>query len=166
MKKTHLVLLIIMMVISFSQSAKAQSWTLSGQITAWHEQNTDKDIFGFSPNVRYNINKKWAVGTSVGYFYESNPSCNVITFAPYTRFTYFRKDIISLYLDGSVGFAFLDKNGFKAGINPGIVVKISKNVALSAQLGFIGYKDNYFGDGYGISFKTADLGFCVSYTFN
>ncbi|MDD4820510.1 MAG: outer membrane beta-barrel protein [Flavobacteriales bacterium] len=166
MKKTHLLALIAILSFMFSFNANAQSWTVSGEFSFWHEKGNDNNSFGIGPNLRYNFNKHWALGSSIGYYNESNPSSNILTFCPYARFTYFRKDILFLYLDGGIGLAFLDEKGFKAGINPGVGIKMGGNFALSAKLGFIGYKENYFGDGYGLSFKSSDLTMCLSYTFN
>ena len=60
------------------------------------------------PEIGYNINENWAIGTTVG-FGKGNPvsiegeSRNYVTVEPYARYTFVRSKLINLFDDG--GFA-------------------------------------------------------------
>ncbi|MCM1151479.1 MAG: porin family protein [Alistipes sp.] len=161
-----------------------KGWWIGGEVGLWH--STDAEDWGtvsvaLSPEIGYDFNKRWGLGVAIGYAYASTETAepgydgyikaNVFLFNPYARWKYYNPGRVSLFLDGGIGVAGGDMDGFKIGIQPGVAVRINKHVRFQAHLGFLGYCTNYFNDGtddsqgFGFRFSSSDLklGFC--YTF-
>jgi hypothetical protein len=112
------------------------------------------------------------VGVALGYEYlkvKDGGSANVFTASPYARYKYYNKGILSLFLDGGVGFACCDHEGFQAGITPGLSVKINEHFSFLTQVGFLGYRKDYFnggsGEAFGLKLSSSDLKFGFYYKF-
>lgn len=136
--------------------------------------NNKSDIsssnFTIAPEIGYDINSKWSVAGAIGFEYASIESRNASVFViePYARYKYFNKGSFSLFVDGGIGIAMGDDNGFKIGVMPGLAYKVSERFSLLASFGFLGYKNDYYnngGDGFGFSFKSSDLRFGMYYSF-
>ena len=56
-------------------------------------------------------------------------------------------------------------NGFEIGLKPGIAIKLNQHFSLVAKCGFLGYKDDYMGNGFGFSASSEDLTFGFHYEF-
>lgn len=126
-------------------------------IDAWSSQKNAGDrsetTFSILPEVGYNLNDEWAVGTVIGYVSDKwnriNGSESAFTFNPYARYTYLKAGKVSLFVDGGVDFTTASKadwNELAIGLKPGLAVSLSDNISFVSHLGFIGY-DVYNPDG-------------------
>jgi len=127
-------------------------------INAWSSQKNAGDrsetTFTILPEVGYNLNDEWAVGTVIGYVSDKWAGVNGIsesafTFNPYARYTYLKAGKVSLFVDGGVDFTTASKadwNELAIGLKPGLAVSLSDNISFVSHLGFIGY-DVYNPDG-------------------
>lgn len=116
---------------------------------------SDKTTFKILPEVGYNINKNWAVGTVLGYedgsFSMLGRSSSLAGYvkafeiAPYARYTFVRSKLVNLFVDGGFGFAAgsasnVDFTAFRVGFQPGLAVNLNKNFSLVTKVGFLGYE--------------------------
>ena len=120
-------------------------------INAWSSQKNAGDrsetTFTILPEVGYNLNDEWAVGTVIGYVSDKWTGVNGIsesafTFNPYARYTYLKAGKVSLFVDGGVDFTTASKadwNELAIGLEPGVAVSLSDNISFVSHLGFIGY---------------------------
>lgn len=120
-------------------------------IDAWSSQKNAGDrsetTFTILPEVGYNLNDEWAVGTVIGYVSDKWTGVNGIsesafTFNPYARYTYLKAGKVSLFVDGGVDFTTASKadwNELAIGLKPGLAVSLSDNISFVSHLGFIGY---------------------------
>lgn len=127
-------------------------------IDAWSSQKNAGDrsetTFTILPEVGYNLNDEWAVGTVIGYVSDKWTGVNGIsesafTFNPYARYTYLKAGKVSFFVDGGVDFTTASKadwNELAIGLKPGLAVSLSDNISFVSHLGFIGY-DVYNPDG-------------------
>ena len=156
MKKIIIVLLAAAASFTAADKASAQEkglW-IGGKLGYWHDktEGVTTDSFSIAPEAGYDFNKRWSVGVALGYEYlkvKDGGSANVFTASPYARYKYYNKGILSLFLDGGVGFACCDHEGFQAGITPGLSVKINEHFSFLTQVGFLGYRKDYFNGGSG-----------------
>ena len=159
MKKIIIVLLAAAASFTAANKASAQEkglW-IGGKLGYWHDktEGVKTDSFSIAPEAGYDFNKRWSVGVALGYEYlkvKDGGSANVFTASPYARYKYYNKGILSLFLDGGVGFACCDHEGFQAGITPGLSVKINEHFSFLTQVGFLGYRKDYFNGGSGEAF--------------
>ena len=147
---------------------------IGGKLGYWHDktEGVKTDSFSIAPEAGYDFNKRWSVGVALGYEYlkvKDGGSANVFTASPYARYKYYNKGILSLFLDGGVGFACCDHEGFQAGITPGLSVKINEHFSFLTQVGFLGYRKDYFnggsGEAFGLKLSSSDLKFGFYYKF-
>lgn len=120
-------------------------------INAWSSQKNAGDrsetTFKIMPEIGYNINDAWAVGTVIGY--ESDKwqgvegvSENAFTIAPYARYTFAKCGKVNFFIDGGVGFTTASKadwTEFSVGLKPGLAVALSDKVSFVSHFGFFGY---------------------------
>ena len=176
MKKIIIVLLAAAASFTAANKASAQEkglW-IGGKLGYWHDktEGVKTDSFSIAPEAGYDFNKRWSVGVALGYEYlkvKDGGSANVFTASPYARYKYYNKGILSLFLDGGVGFACCDHEGFQAGITPGLSVKINEHFSFLTQVGFLGYRKDYFnggsGEAFGLKLSSSDLKFGFYYKF-
>ena len=120
-------------------------------INAWSSQKNAGDrsetTFKILPEIGYNINDAWAIGTVIGY--ESNKwsgidgiSESAFTIAPYARYTFAKTGKVSFFVDGGLDFVTAkdaDFNAFQVGLKPGLAVALSDKVRFVSHIGFLGY---------------------------
>ena len=176
MKKIIIVLLAAAASFTAANKASAQEkglW-IGGKLGYWHDktEGVKTDSFSIAPEAGYDFNKRWSVGVALGYEYlkvKDGGSANVFTASPYARYKYYNKGILSLFLDGGVGFACCDHEGFQAGITPGLSVKINEHFSFLTLVGFLGYRKDYFnggsGEAFGLKLSSSDLKFGFYYKF-
>lgn len=126
----------------------------SVSMNAWSSQKNNvvfgdksETTFKIMPEIGYNLNDEWAIGTVIGY--ESNKwtgvdgmSESAFTVAPYARYTYLKAGKVNLFVDGGVGFKSASKadwTEFTAGLTPGLAVNLTDNISFVSHIGFIGY---------------------------
>ena len=166
MKKIVLSLVIMFAVIA--ANAQESKWFATGSFRLWHDNEAAETLFSVIPEVGYNFNEKWAVGLEVGYSHEG--SYDELIFSPFARFTYYRNNLVSLFVDGNIGYCGdFDINGVEIGLKPGIALNLNKHFSLQAKFGFLGYRNDYEGklsDGFGIDLNPANaLSFGIHYEF-
>lgn len=147
---------------------------------AWSNQKAIGDrsetVFKILPEVGYNLNDEWAIGTVIGY--ESNKwngsHESAFTFNPYARYTFANLGKVNLFVDGGVDFTSYtkgDQTDLGIGFKPGLAVNLTDNLSFVSHVGFIGYKTwNPDGDDnntnmFGLDLSGANLTFGLYYNF-
>ena len=177
MKKFFVLFLVAMATLTV---AKAQVYV--GGTVGFASSKADSDAstetsFKIMPEVGYNLSDKWAIGTTLGY---ADGSINLaglnfgdaklFTIAPYVRYTFFKSNLVNLFLDGGVGYSNLKVNDVKSdvleiAIKPGLAVNLSENVSLVAKYGFLGYEKFEDASNFGLNLNGNALSFGFYYSF-
>lgn len=102
------------------------------------------------PEIGYNINNDWAIGTVIGWG-KGNPvsiengatAAKYFTVQPYVRYTPVKTKYVNLFLDGGFGYTHFNGAGnqWEFGVKPGIAVNLNQKVSFVAHIGFLGYKE-------------------------
>jgi len=166
-------LLILVCVIT---SANAQVY-IGGSVSAWVDENKKDETttLEFLPEVGFLINDRWSLGTVLGYTQkevDGTKTYETFEFAPYARFSYYRFDLVRLFVDA--GFSLYSSKSGKAerettygiGLKPGVALDLSDRISLIAKFGFLGYRqynDNHDAAGFNINGNSLSLG--VFYAF-
>lgn len=120
-------------------------------INAWNSQKNAGDksetTFKILPEIGYNINDAWAIGTVIGYEQDKwtgveGISENAFTIAPYARYTFANCGKVNFFVDGGFGFktaSDADWTEFNVGLKPGLSVALSDHVSFVSHVGFLGY---------------------------
>ncbi|MDH6310221.1 long-subunit fatty acid transport protein [Dysgonomonas sp. PFB1-18] len=95
---------------------------------------------------------------------------------PFVRYSFLKGDIGSMFIDGGVGYMYSKTKGsdtknhdLEIGFRPGVAVKVSDRLSLSAKYGFLGYEYSKEGNakrntfGFDFDFSQALVG--VSFIF-
>lgn len=138
-------------------SASAQVY-LGGNLGIASTKVNDGDnvtTYAVLPEIGYNINNTWAIGTVVG-FGKGNPvniegeSRNYVTVQPYVRGTFFHSKYVNLFVDGGFGYTHYNHAGenhgssineWQVGLKPGLAINLNPKFSFVAHVGFLGYKD-------------------------
>lgn len=150
---------------------------------AWSSQKLAGDksetVFKLMPEIGYNINNEWAIGTVIGYQNDKFNGVNGVsesafTIAPYARYTFSKLGKVNLFVDGGVGFTSASKADWtelEVGFKPGLAVNLTDNLSFVSHIGFIGY-DLLNPDGddnnismFGLSLDATDISFGLYYSF-
>ena len=139
-------------------------------INAWNSQKNAGDrsetTFKILPEIGYNINDSWAVGTVIGYESDkwqgvAGVSESAFSFAPYARYTFAKCGKVNFFIDGGLGFttaSVADWTEVQVGFKPGLSVALSDKVSFVSHFGFLGYDTlNPDGDDNNISKFGLDL---------
>ena len=147
-------ILMTLVAVAMATTMNAQ-WYVGGGVglaTSSYDGNSTT-IWSILPEVGYNINDKWAVGTVIGYGesrikIKDGGKEKVKTFqvAPYARYTFVKWEKVNLFLDGTVGYkhenaAGVKTNTFGIGVKPGIAVNLNSHLSFVAHVGFLGYEN-------------------------
>lgn len=164
-------------------AASAQAY-VGGTVGAWRDNSEKMTQIAIMPEVGYNLNNKFAVGTTIGWEYrhKTDINTNLFQFNPYARYTFFKSGIVGIFCDGTVGFG-VGKTSYKdydsdtactwqIGFKPGVSLALSDRFSVVAHLGLIGYKganDAAKASGYheewGLHLTGNDLSFGFYYNF-
>lgn len=177
MKK--IILFFALTVISLT--SYAQKFEIAGTANFWRNTDKNNTSFEVAPELTYELTEKWGIGASVSYGQEREndefvSTYKVFTFAPYARYTYFDKEIISLFIDGGVGLSKVKsemgnesetRTGFEAGLKPGIAIKVAERFKFISKIGFLGYKKNYpqAGKAFGLNLSGENIAVGFAYMF-
>lgn len=155
---------------------------------AWSSQKNAGDksetAFKIMPEIGYNLNEEWAIGTVIGYQNDKFngvqfnnvyvPSESAFSVAPYVRYTYATPGKVKLFVDGGFGFTSATKADWTeitVGFAPGIAVSLTDNLSFVSHLGFIGW-DQYNPDGndnnvskFGLNLDASNITFGLYYNF-
>ena len=155
---------------------------------AWESQKLVGDksetVFKLLPEIGYNLNDEWAIGTVIGY--QSNkfsgieydrfgaPSESAFTFNPYVRYTFAKLGKVNLFVDGGVDFTTAsdyDWNSVGIGLKPGLAVNLTDKLSFVSHVGFLGWEqfnpdgdDNNISE-FGIDLSGANLTFGLYFSF-
>lgn len=131
--------------------ASAQTYLGGGfSFSSTDVSGEDKSItqITLAPEIGYNLDNKWAIGLGVGYTYaKQESSYNIISVAPYVRYTVAKTGIVSFFIDGEFQFASAkpeegdSSTGWSLGLKPGVRFDITKKIFATASVGFLGYQD-------------------------
>ena len=123
---------ILSVMVSFVALVASAQVYVGGSFTFAHDGESKVNIFEIAPEVGYSFNDMWGIGGEIAFSHmnpEAGSNLNAFSINPYARFTYLRKGIMSLFLDGSLGFStakYKDygdaENGVKIGIEPGVAI--------------------------------------------
>lgn len=164
-------------------TASAQVY-VGGEVGFWRNYSDNHTMFSINPEVGYNLDENWAIGTTIGYNYNylEGAKINAFEVAPYARYTYAKFDAVSLFLDGGFGFQTYKvkpshgkssdaQNGWYVGIKPGVKVDLTSKLSFVAHVGFLGYMDSddnqsaWGEDGFGVKLNGNNLQFGLYYNF-
>lgn len=130
----------------------------SGNVSLFNESvRATTNSFTILPELGYNFNNRWAIGTTIGYEYKHfngfDTDSHMFEFNPYARFTFFRtsNNLVQLFVDGGagIGLGSIDygddydaKTGviWNVGFRPGVAFNFTDSFSMVAHLGFIGYE--------------------------
>lgn len=181
MKKIVVTLVVILMTIG----ANAQVY-VGGSLGFGSGKGSTKDFesdiksttFKILPEIGYELNENWSIGTVIGYEYSKldDSKINTFTVAPYARYSFFKSDLVRLFVDGGFGFSTAKikdnddaLNSWNVGLKPGLAIKLSDNFCLVAKYGFLGYDCSKYGEvkahNFGLNFDTDELNFGFHYIF-
>ena len=165
-------------------SVNAQVY-LGGSVAfeAWSSQKNVGDksepVFKIMPEIGYNLNEEWAIGTVIGYESDKFAGVNgmsetAFTFNPYARYTFAKLGKVNLFVDGGVDFTSASKADWSeiaVGFKPGLAVNLTDNISFVSHIGFIGW-DQFNPDGddnniseFGLNLSGANLTFGLYYNF-
>lgn len=169
--------------------ATAGNLYIGGNVGFMHyEKDTYKaNEFSILPEIGYNLNNTWSLGTTIGYsitgYCNTGVSYHSFEFNPYARWTFLRtsNNLVQLFVDGTVGFGVgrVDDGGknesaitYVFGLKPGVAFNVTDHFSVVAHLGFLGYRgadDNAYAQGEprygGLSVSGNDLMLGFYYNF-
>lgn len=156
--KKILTLAVIAMASVFG--ANAGDGYIGGSLGFMHNEKKGQaqtNEFNILPEIGYNFNSQWAIGTTIGYDYThwcgTDTSLHMFEFNPYARFSYFRSsnNLVQLFVDGGAGigvgsYDYGDNRDsstavtWNVGFRPGVAFNITDSFSVVAHVGFLGYK--------------------------
>ncbi|MDE6684276.1 MAG: outer membrane beta-barrel protein [Duncaniella sp.] len=166
-----------------SLGASAQDWYAGGQLTFGRTTEQPSGVKSTQvtvlPEIGYNLTDNFAVGSVLGVSYRKSGGEEKTVFKvnPYARYSYFKNDRVSLFVDGGVDFGIGRAKGSTAveygiGLRPGISYNISQKLSLVAHVGFLGYqsgnrpaKHNGAAENWGLDLNSNNLMFGLYYNF-
>ena len=166
-----------------SLGASAQDWYTGGQLTFGRTTVQPSGVKSTQvtvlPEIGYNLTDNFAVGSVLGVSYRKSGGEEKTVFKvnPYARYSYFKNDRVSLFVDGGVDFGIGRAKGSTAveygiGLRPGISYNISQKLSLVAHVGFLGYqsgnrpaKHNGAAENWGLDLNSNNLMFGLYYNF-
>lgn len=177
-------ILMSIVAVFAAMSMNAQVY-LGGSVAfeAWSSQKLAGDksetVFKIMPEIGYNINDEWAIGTVIGYMSDkfngvNGVSENAFVFNPYARYTFAKLGKVNFFVDGGVDFTTASKADWTelaVGLKPGLAVNLTNNVSFVSHIGFIGY-DLINPDGdenntskFGLNLSGSDVTFGLYFSF-
>lgn len=168
-------LLLVLAVTVTSVAANAQVF-VGGKLGLLHTDNTilKNTEVTIAPEVGYQLNEKWAIGTELSYTLNSPKGgldVSLFEFNPYVRYTAANWGAVSFIVDGGVGLNWAkvegadSEFGWSAGIKPGLAVNLGKRFTFITHLGELGYADVANTKAYGYKFDTSSVDFGVIFNF-
>ena len=172
MKKALLLLVFACAMVS----AGAQVY-IGGAVSAWVEDDngTSTGTVEFLPEIGFFVGQRWSIGGVIGYsqkLVDGTKTFNSYEFAPYARFTFYRNELVRLFMDGTVSlyssqYGSSDRTEtYSFGLKPGLSLDLSEKISLYAKFGFFGFRqygDDRMGLGFNLNGNNLSLG--MYYTF-
>ena len=145
-------------------------------IEAWSSQKNAGDrsetAFKIMPEIGYNLNDQWAIGTVIGYQNDKFNGINglsesAFSIAPYARYTFFQTGKVGFFLDGGFSIQAGDSpTQWGVGLRPGVKFAASDKVTFVASFGGLGYKkveDEYSKFGFNVNGNALQFGCYYSF---
>ena len=169
MKKLLLITAILFYGVTSAQ--EKGTWVFGGELnfsngeSEYQDSTSDYNAFGITAKTGYVfIKNNLELGLGLGYSTSKNESYdynyenkyNSYTISPYIKKYLPINDIFSFFLQGEVAFSNYnrkekydnydntDGNTFFIGLRPGFVYFVTKNIALNANIGALGYSTNKY----------------------
>lgn len=136
--------------------AQAENLYVGGEVGFMHDGDKNTNALSILPEIGYNLNSHWAVGTTIGWQYTHfcgrDLSTNLFRFNPYARYTFFRSsnNLVNLFVDGTVGVglgwtSYKDDDTdaacvWEIGLKPGIAINLTDKFSIVAHVGMLGYQ--------------------------
>jgi hypothetical protein len=166
---------LLVLFLSFLCSAPAlQAQLYAGGSFALNDPFGDLSLH-IAPDVGYNLNDEWALGGILTYTkkpWVSYSEIDVFSLMPYARFTFFREEAVSLFVEGLVDIVYTDKYyqygalqpgelRYGAGFIPGIAYRASAHFTFFSKCGFLGQNVTILSrqNGIGLSSENTSIGF-------
>lgn len=116
----------------------------------YNGNSVDGTVFKFVPEVGYTFNDNWAAGVAFGWEGATEGGKKTLSVNPYARYTFVKSGKVSVFVDGSLGYAHTYNSGcdideFSVGLKPGVAVSLNDHLSFVTHVGFVGYqneKDN------------------------
>src|SRR5574344_993412 len=107
MKKLILTLIaaIVVAVSADAQVYVGGGFAVEGHNIDYGSFDKNSTIYKFLPEIGYNINNTWAVGTVVGWQGETENNVKTFSVDPYVRATFLHTKYINVFVDGTVGYS-------------------------------------------------------------
>lgn len=178
MKKFFITLAAI--AIAVSTSAQVYVGGNVGLSRAKSDGADAKTQYSLLPEVGYNINNDWAIGTEFGWTKGSTNDLytdEVRTFeiAPYARYTFFHSRLVNAFFDGTISYGHVNATAdlYTLGLKPGIAVNLTRKLSFVAHIGFFGYKEIDYKDNikapdtnvWGVNLDGNNVKFGILYNF-
>ena len=177
--------ILMTVVAAFAAVSMNAQVYLGGSVAfeAWSSQKNAGDqseaVFKIMPEIGYNLNDEWAIGTVIGY--QSNKFSGVngisesaFTINPYARYTFAKLGKVNFFVDGGLDFTSASKADWTeiaVGFKPGLAVNLTDNLSFVSHIGFIGWDQlNPDGDDnniskFGLNLDGTNLTFGLYYNF-
>lgn len=173
---------------------KKGTWSFGGQLLFGSSgsefenneitQNSDSFRLSINPEIGYAVQKNLIIGLGLGYTYLENNNTNTNNNNAYSIYPYIKKfipvnDKLLFSLRGEIrfsktdfensgnSFSNIDNNqSFFAGFRPGITYFVSKNLALEANIGALGYSRSNRESEFGNQIKVTTESFSFDFNSN
>lgn len=134
------ILAIMFVLCAVNAQAQIENLYVGGNAKLGYAEDTFQ--FGLLPEVGYEINERWAVGTNVGFTTNAHKGGDTITMGavgPYARFTAWQCERVAIDVKGGVDLRF-GKNVFatEIGFRPSVRFFVNDHYEIAADLGLVG----------------------------
>ena len=172
------ILMTMVAALGLAISANAQVYVGGGFAVQGHDNGNDTyTTYKFLPEVGYNLNDNWAVGTVFGWRGATKNGKKAVEVSPYARFTPVHTKFINLFVDGGFGYEHEYGNSragvdnWSAGVRPGVAVNLSERLSFVSHVGFLGWSQRKVSGAtnktseYGLNLDGNDISFSLYYNF-
>lgn len=175
-------------VVAVSASAQVYLGGNFGVSSQKVNDNDSKTAYAVLPEIGYNLNNDWAIGTTVG-FGKGNPMSiiesnsvglrNYFTVQPYARYTFVHSKYVNVFADLGFGYTHYNHadaattsiNAWQVGLKPGVEVNLNERLSFVAHVGMLGWQQAKYKDSdskvqeWGADFNGNNLTFGLYYNF-
>ncbi len=143
-------------------------WAIGGNLGFLWTQHTGSEL-AISPDILYEIDHTWGVGTAVHMHFNLNHSHlhhYQVMVTPYARYTPWHFGVVAPFVDICLGLgAANDAFALSIGATPGVSFDFHPRCSMSIKCGFLGYKLIGNTSQAGLMFGTEDLSVGAHFKF-
>ena len=168
----------VTLMLSLNAAAQQQSrWYLGGGIVGGF--NFNNGAIGFVPEIGYRISPNISAGLDIGYIYQKSSGYRAhrAIVDPYIRAHYTLADFIYVMAEAFARYDYAhvipdngdpyNSNYFRAGLRPGIGMRVGSRSYLIARIGYLGYKSGSGEEGDGqIKYHCTSNDVFIGYGYN